>query len=158
MSDESAPHEPRRLVLVVRRTIAADARRLFAAWTRPEQLRSWWGPKGVRCSAAEVDLRVGGRYRIVNDLPDGAQIVISGAFTTVEAPRRLVYSWAIGPGGGEPELVPELVTVCFDPLDDGRTQVVVTHERIASPRLREGHQAGWDGCLDGLAAYLAGTN
>lgn len=151
MSDDAASNESGQLVLVVRRTIAADARRLFDAWTRPEQLRSWWGPRGVRCSAAEVDLRVGGRYRIVNDLPDGAQIVITGTFRTVEAPRRLVYSWVITPGSSDPELV----TVRFDPLDDARTEVVVTHERIANPRLRDGHQAGWDGCLDGLAAYLA---
>jgi uncharacterized protein YndB with AHSA1/START domain len=151
MSDDPTSNESSKLVLVVRRTIAADARRLFEAWTRPEQLRSWWGPKSVRCSAAEVDLRVGGRYRIVNEMPDGAKIVIAGAFTEVEVPRRLVYSWAITPGGGEPELV----TVRFDPLDETRTEVVVTHERISSPRLRDGHRAGWDGCLDGLATYLA---
>jgi uncharacterized protein YndB with AHSA1/START domain len=151
MSDASDPAEAGTLVLVVRRTIAADTRRLFEAWTRPEQLRSWWGPKSVRCSDAEVDLRVGGRYRIVNDLPDGAQIVISGNFTVVEAPRRLVYTWMVTPGGGERELV----TVRFDPLGDALTEVIVTHERIASPRLRDGHQAGWEGCLDGLETYAA---
>jgi uncharacterized protein YndB with AHSA1/START domain len=146
----SDPDDAGRLVLVVRRTIAASARRLFEAWTRPEQLQSWWGPKGIRCSAAEVDLRVGGRYRIVNALPDGSELVIAGIFTVVEAPRRLVYSWAIAPGEEA-----ELVTVRFDPVDDARTEVVVTHERIASPRLRDGHRAGWEGCLDGLAGYLA---
>ena len=151
MSDDAASNESAKLVLVVRRTIAADARRLFEAWTRPEQLRSWWGPKAVRCSEAEVDLRVGGRYRIVNEMPDGTQIVIGGAFSVVEVPRRLAYSWLITPGGGEPELV----TVCFDPLDGTRTEVIVTHERIANARLRDGHQVGWGGCLDGLTAYLA---
>jgi|SRR5450631_3630298 len=149
MSGESDSTNAGKLVLVVRRRIEADVRRLFEAWTRPEHLRSWWGPKFVRCSEAEVDLRVGGRYRIVNELPDGTRIVIGGAFTAVEAPRRLVYTWTVTPGDGEPELV----TVCFDPLDDAITEVVVTHERIASPRLRESHQAGWDGCLDGLEAY-----
>ncbi len=151
MSGDADSNEPGRLALVVRRTIAASPRRLFEAWTLPEQLRSWWGPKGVSCSAAEVDLRVGGRYRIVNEMPDGTKLVIAGAFTVVEVPRRLVYSWAIAPGDGEPELV----TVRFDPLDDARTEVVVIHERIANPLLRDGHAAGWDGCLDGLVAYLA---
>jgi uncharacterized protein YndB with AHSA1/START domain len=150
MSGESDPSDASKLVLVVRRRIEADARLLFEAWTQPEHLRSWWGPRSVRCSEAEVDLRVGGRYRIVNELPDGTEIVIRGEFTTVEAPRRLVYTWTVTPG----EPVPELVTVCFDPIGDAITEVVVTHERIASPRLRDSHQAGWDGCLDGLAAYL----
>jgi uncharacterized protein YndB with AHSA1/START domain len=153
MSVESDPTDARRLVLVVRRRIEADARRLFEAWTRPEHLRVWWGPKSVRCSEAQVDLRVGGRYRIVNELPDGTQIVIGGAFLAVEPPRRLVYTWVVTPGDDEPELV----TVCFDPLDAAITEVVVTHERIASPRLRDSHQAGWDGCLDGLAAYAEGA-
>ena len=153
MSGESDPADARRLVLVVRRRIEADARRLFDAWTQPEHLRSWWGPKSVRCSEAAVDLRVGGRYRIVNELPDGTQIVIGGAFRVVEPPRRLVYTWVVTPGDGEPELV----TVGFDPLDDAITEVVVTHERIASPRLLDSHQAGWDGCLDGLAAYVKGA-
>lgn len=150
MSGESDPGAASKLVLVVRRRIEADARRLFEAWTRPEHLRSWWGPKSVRCSEAEVDLRVGGSYRIVNELPDGTRIVIGGTFVAVEAPRRLIYTWTVTPGDGEPELV----TVCFDPLGAALTEVVVTHERIASPRLRDSHQAGWNGCLDGLAAYL----
>jgi uncharacterized protein YndB with AHSA1/START domain len=153
MSGESNPADAAKLVLVVRRTIEADARRLFEAWTQPEHLRSWWGPKSVRCSEAEVDLRVGGQYRIVNELPDGTQIVIGGAFTAVEAPRRLVYTWRVTPGDGEPELV----TVSFDPLDDATTEVVVTHERIPSARLRDSHQTGWDGCFDGLAAYVEGS-
>jgi uncharacterized protein YndB with AHSA1/START domain len=150
MSAESDPTQGGKLVLVVRRTIAASARRLFEAWTRPQQLRAWWGPRSVRCSEAEVDLRVGGRYRIVNDFQDGGRILISGQFMAVEAPQRLVYTWVVTPGDGEPELV----TVRFDALDDAATEVVVTHERIASPRQRDSHQAGWEGCLDGLTTYL----
>jgi uncharacterized protein YndB with AHSA1/START domain len=153
MNGESNPTDSGKLVLVVRRRIEADARRLFEAWTQPEYLRSWWGPKSVRCLEAEVDLRVGGRYRIVNGLPDGTQIVIDGTFMAVEAPRRLVYTWTVTPGEGERELV----TVCFDSLSDAITEVVVTHERIASPRLRDSHRAGWDGCLDGLAAHVRGA-
>jgi uncharacterized protein YndB with AHSA1/START domain len=153
MKRESDPSDAGKLVLVVRRRIESEARRLAEAWTQPEHLRSWWGPKSVRCTEAEVDLRVGGRYRIVNELPDGTQIVIGGAFTAVEAPRRLVYTWTVTPGDGERELV----TVCFEPVAGNITEVVVTHERIASPRLRDSHQAGWDGCLDGLAAHVEGA-
>jgi len=57
------------LTLVVRRTIGASPERVFDAWTKPERLRLWWGPRGVTCTAAEVDLRVGGRYRIANQFP-----------------------------------------------------------------------------------------
>ncbi len=72
MSDSAKPAAPPTPPLVVRRTIKAGPERVFEAWTRPELLLAWWGPRPVRCSGAEVDLRVGGRYRIDNQLPDGA--------------------------------------------------------------------------------------
>ena len=81
------------LTLVVRRTIRATPERLFAAWTQPAHLRQWWGPEGVRCVGAEIDLRVGGGYRIDNALPDGKLLSIVGEFETIEPPHRLVYSW-----------------------------------------------------------------
>jgi uncharacterized protein YndB with AHSA1/START domain len=80
------------LTLVVRRTIGASPERVFDAWTKPERLRLWWGPRDVTCTAAEVDLRVGGRYRIANQFPDGRVVWISGQFECIEPPRLLVYS------------------------------------------------------------------
>jgi len=83
----------RQISLVVRRTIRAPVERVFEAWTRPEQILRWWGPRPVTCSEAEVDLRVGGSYRIGNLLPDGKVLFIFGQFEVVEPPQRLVYGW-----------------------------------------------------------------
>lgn len=136
------------LTLVVRRTIRASAERLFAAWTEPSQLKSWWGPEGVRCIGAEVDLRVGGSYRIGNQLPDGNIVWIRGEFESIERPRKLVFSWHLE---GE-KSTPERVTVQFESAGDA-TEVIVTHERIASQELRDRHEQGWIGCLQGLGRY-----
>jgi uncharacterized protein YndB with AHSA1/START domain len=135
--------------LVVRKTIQASPERLFAAWTEPEQLRAWWGPEGVVCIAAEVDLRPGGRYRIGNQLPDQSVLWIVGEFDVVEPPRRLIYSWRLE--GVSATL--ERVTVQFESRR-AATEVIVTHERIPSRDLRDQHQQGWQGCLAGLAKYL----
>jgi uncharacterized protein YndB with AHSA1/START domain len=140
---------PSSINLVVRRTIRATAERLFDAWTRPEQLVKWWGPAQVECAGAEVDLRVGGSYRIGNRLPDGQVLWIAGEFEEVTPPRRLVYTWRLGPRAGGPERV----TVRFEPRD-GATEVIVVHERILDEPARESHERGWYGCLDGLEAYL----
>jgi uncharacterized protein YndB with AHSA1/START domain len=140
------------LVLVVRRTIAASAERVFDAWTRVEQLLAWWGPRPVRCTAAEVDLKVGGRYRIVNQLPGGALVTITGEFRRVEAPHLLAYTWIVEPGDGEPSLV----TVRFEARDRSTTEVVVTHEQIPNPAVRDSHEEGWRGCLDGLEHHFPG--
>jgi len=139
--------------LVVHRRIRATPERLFAAWTRPDQLTRWWGPAGVDCIAAHVDLRVGGEYRIANRFPDGRVVWITGHFETVEPPHRLVYSWSIDAGSPQPSQ-PERVTVRFDEIDRGTTDVVIVHERIATDELRRGHEIGWHGCLDGLEAFL----
>lgn len=137
--------------LIARRVITAPAARVFAAWTEPEQLRRWWGPAGVSCPSAEVDLRVGGRYRIANAMPDGSVLWIAGTFERVEPPHALVYSWAHEPIVDE--TVHTRVTVRFEPRERG-TEVIVIHERFASEAIRELHAAGWQGCLDGLARML----
>jgi uncharacterized protein YndB with AHSA1/START domain len=138
------------LALVVRRTIRAPAARLFEAWTTPEHLRNWWGPSSsVACPEAEVDLRVGGRYRIANRFDDGKLVWIVGEFRAVSPPHELIYTWRIEPGPA----TTELVTVRFTPRGQS-TEVVVVHESIATKAAKRSHEEGWDGCLDGLAEYV----
>jgi uncharacterized protein YndB with AHSA1/START domain len=136
------------ITLITRRTIRASAALLFDAWTQPEQLRAWWGPRPVTCSGAEVDLRVGGRYRIHNALPDGKTLTIEGEFQVVEAPHRLVYTWHAGDDQAS------RVTVRFEPRGDA-TEVIVIHEQIPNEGIRESHEGGWNGCLDGLERHFA---
>jgi uncharacterized protein YndB with AHSA1/START domain len=136
------------IALVSRRTIRASATRLFEAWTEPEQLRAWWGPRPVTCSGAEVDLRVGGRYRIANSLPDGRTLVIEGEFQVVEPPHKLVYTWRAGDDQAS------RVTVRFEPRADA-TEVIVIHEQIPDEHMRDSHEEGWSGCLDGLMQFVA---
>ena len=145
---DARPRVPADATLVVRRHIQAPPEKLFAAWTEPAQLLRWWGPEGVVCAHAEVDLRPGGRYRIANRMPDGSILWIHGVFEAIEAPVRLIYSWQIDGRAGRPERV----TVEFLRQAEA-TEVVVTHERIADAAARAGHESGWRGCLDGLARH-----
>lgn len=135
--------------LVVRRIIRAPREKVFAAWTEARHLIAWWGPTpSVTCPSAEVELRVGGRYRIANRFPDGRLLWISGEFEVIEPPIRLVFSWQL-----ESQVTgAERVTVDFE-VRGAATEVIVTHERIADAAARAGHEHGWMGCLDGLARY-----
>lgn len=137
------------LSLVMRRLVRADAARLFADWTDAARLVRWWGPRGVRCTGAEIDLRVGGRYRIGNRFADGREVAITGVFERIDAPHCLVFTWRLDPG---PDL-DERVTVRFEPRGDA-TEIVIVHERIASFEARASHEAGWQGCLDGLERHV----
>src|SRR5262249_46594901 len=136
----------RGITLVVRRSIRASADRLFEAWTQPEQLRAWWGPRPVTCSGASVDLRVGGRYRLDNLLPAGTTVTIEGGFREIARPSRLVYTWRMGRDETS------LVTVRFETRGE-TTEVVVVHEQVPDEAARESHLAGWNGCLEGLVAF-----
>jgi uncharacterized protein YndB with AHSA1/START domain len=154
--------EPKPLDLTVRRVIAATPQRLFDAWTDPARLQAWWGPPGGRCTSAVVDPRPGGRYRINNETPDGQRVAIVGEFIVVDAPHQLVYTWLIeaSDGGSEPTestastyTATETVTVTFTETPAG-TEVVVVHERIATPDARQGHEHGWVACLQRLAEQI----
>jgi len=105
----------------------------------------------VTCAGAEVDLRIGGHYRIVNALPDGTSVTISGEFREIEPPSKLVYTWRTSSSLEESSLV----TVRFEQRGDA-TEVTVVHDQIPSEAIRESHQLGWNGCLDGLALCFGG--
>ncbi|HEY8077210.1 MAG TPA: SRPBCC domain-containing protein [Labilithrix sp.] len=136
------------VTLVVRRVLRAPIARVWSAWTRADAIATWWGPRPVTCCGAEVDLRVGGRYRIGNRFPDGRELWIAGEFEVVDPPRRLVYSWTVGDGPTE------RVQVRFEPRGDA-TEIVIAHEKILDEPTRAGHEKGWEGCLDGLTGWLA---
>ncbi len=138
--------------LIVRKVVPAPPSRLFDLWTRPEHVKEWWGPESVVCTAAEIDLRIGGRYRIANEFSDGTTLWIVGEFEVVAPPHLLVYTWQLEPG----PVRSERVTVKFEPHDGG-TEVVVIHERIADEEARRSHRSGWVGCLENLARFVECT-
>src|SRR5713226_2383397 len=115
----------------------------------PGQLKQWWGPQDVECIDAQVDLRVGGQYRIANRFSDGRVVWITGQFELIEPPARLEYTWRV-----EPQTVLERVTVRFERRGDD-TEVVVVHERIGDERTRDVHEQGWRDCLEGLAEFAS---
>lgn len=91
--------------LTFERAYAAPIDEVWAAWTQPDRLRRWWGPEKTTIPECEVDLREGGRIRIVMEAGEGmgkyqgTRWPMEGTFTHVEAPRRLVYdarSWTDG--------------------------------------------------------------
>ena len=138
-------------MLELRRTYPASPDKVYRAWTEAEQVKKWFGPEVCDCTEAEVDLRVGGRYRFVLDEPDGRHIV-GGEYVELSPPGKLVFTWKW-------EHVPEdspatLVTVEFLPKGDG-TELVLTHERFPAADVRDLHNQGWIGCLNCLDKLLA---
>lgn len=138
--------------LFVSKVVKADRNRVFAAWTTPDLVRQWWGPPPFTCPVAEIDLRVGGAYRLANRGIDGEIIWISGSFTRVEAPEALSYTWSLSTHSTGPSLL----HVYFLDHPDG-TEVRIHHERFADATVRDEHVLGWQGCLGKFAEFLTGA-
>lgn len=142
--------------VVISRVISAGRDRVFDHWTAPEQLRRWWGPGGFTCTDATIDLRPGGTYRLVMQPPgDSPLMSITGTYLEVVPPALLVYTWRwdSGPAASESE---SLVTVNFDDLGEGRTEVTVTHDRFPSDHDRSPYRSGWDEGLKKLESTFKG--
>lgn len=136
------------LRLVVKKQYAASPATIFTAWTQPEQLKKWFSPKAsIRTPIVEIDLRVGGRYRIgFQGEGDVKMSIVGGEYKVVDSPRKLVYTWRWERPHEFPD-VDTLVTVEF--LDcDGGTELILTHEGLASEPMKASHGEGWAGVLE----------
>ena len=137
--------------LQIRRVYEAPVAAVYAAWTDPEQMKHWMGPSDAFGeSEVTMDVRVGGRYRIVMHSRDGEVHRVGGVFREVVTNRKLAYTWAW-------ESTPEresLVTLEFKPSGQG-TELVLVHQRFADSQARDKHQEGWNGCLDRLGRFLS---
>jgi uncharacterized protein YndB with AHSA1/START domain len=78
--------------IVFSRVLDAPRSLVFDAWTRPEMLKHWFGPRGWSLVVCEVDLRVGGRWRFVLRGPGRTQIGMRGVYREIVAPERTVYT------------------------------------------------------------------
>jgi uncharacterized protein YndB with AHSA1/START domain len=138
--------------LRLERTFDASAEEVFDAWTNPEVLRRWWAADSSWVTpVADIDLRVGGRYRLsMEDSATGTTHTVGGEYREVRRPERLVYSWRWERSDGQPD---HTSTVTVEFLNEGeRTTVVLEHSDLPSPESRDQHERGWIGCLDNLQA------
>jgi uncharacterized protein YndB with AHSA1/START domain len=141
--------------LRIERTFAAPAEAVFNAWTSADVLRRWWpaGP-GWDTPVAEVDVRVGGRLRLVMRAPDGAEFGGEGRYVEIDRPRRLAFTWRWD--GPMLDTGAQLVEVTFAENEDATTTVLLVNRGIPEAD-RKSHREGWDASFDNLDEVLAGT-
>lgn len=130
--------------LVVSRTIRAPRAAVWAAFTTEAGLATWWW-SGWPDTTYDVDLRLGGRYRI--EAPS-VGIAVSGSYLVIEAPRRLQMSWC-WEDDGEPG-PSERVEIVFEEIG-ASTALRVRHEGPwTSPGPSANYELGWNDVLDVL--------
>ena len=141
------------LVVRIERTFDAPAEAVFEAWTSPEVMRRWFHCEpDWETPEAEVDLRVGGKVRVVMRRPDGTEIGASGEYTLIDRPRRLEMTWTFD---DEPTNQ-QRVELSFSE-SGGSTTVVMLNSGISTDERRDAQHHGWRGCFDELIRALAAS-
>ena len=139
-------------VVRIERTFAASAEDVFDAWTSPEVMRRWfhcapdWGTP-----EAEVDLRVGGKVRVVMRRPDGTEVEAHGEYTLIDRPHRLVMTWTFDDDPSNEQLI----ELSFSE-SEGSTTVLMVNGGVSTDERRDAQDEGWHGCFDQLERALAG--
>lgn len=78
--------------ILITREFDAPRHLIFKAWTTPELVKRWWHANRGTCTAAEIDLRVGGRWRWVMVTDDGFEVAFHGEYREIVPGDRLVYT------------------------------------------------------------------
>lgn len=137
--------------LTITRRFPVAPEKVWRAWTDPQALKQWFGPGGPQPVAiAEVDVRVGGRFRIAFGGPQGDEHLCAGVYREVVPNRKLVFTWTW------PRTTPEresLVTVELRKVAEG-TELVFRHEQLFDEKVRDDHLRGWSETMVKLERYV----
>ncbi|MDD5144486.1 SRPBCC domain-containing protein [Methanoregula sp.] len=151
--------------ILITRFFDAPREFVWRAWTEPELVRMWWGPKDYTCPSCTIDLRIGGSYLYCMRSPEGRDIWSTGVFREIVLSERLVCTdnFADEKGnvvpatsnGMSPDIPLEMiVTVTFED-QSGRTRLTLRHAGLPAGEMNDLTRAGWNESLDKLAGIVA---
>jgi len=136
----------------MKRVLRAPRSLVFRALTEPDELAKWWGPRGFTAPSVEVDLRVGGSYRIAMQPPEGDVFYLEGEFREVDPPTRLAYTFRWE--DPDPDDRETVVTLSLRDLGDS-TELVFAQGTFAVEGRRALHEEGWTDTLDRLQELMS---
>jgi len=136
--------------ILVTREFDAPKHLVFKAWTTPELIKRWWNAKRGEVTIAEVDLRVGGKWRYVMVTPDGTEVGFHGEFREIVPDERIVYTEVFeGVPDGDDD--PSMNTLTLTEADGRTTATMLTEvssQEVRDMILATGMEDGLQDALD----------
>lgn len=141
---------------------------VWKAWTTPEYVMKWWGPKDCTSPVCRIDLRVGGRFTYSMRAPDGKVFYNGGEFRAIVPQERIVWLWYFADADGNrvspahygfPDESREgnIDEILFEDYGNGRTRLTyIRNDPTATREEQEGVAAAFGQIFDKLAAVIAG--
>jgi uncharacterized protein YndB with AHSA1/START domain len=154
---------------VITRTFDAPRELVWQAFTEPERMQHWWGPRGFTVIASKMDLRPGGTYHYGMRAPDGGTMWGKFVYREIVRPERIVLVNSFSDEAGNitrhpmsPTWPLRMLSTFLFAEQDGRTALTIRWspldadetERLTFEGAHPSMQQGWTGTLDQLAAYL----
>lgn len=149
-------------IVRIQRTISAPPGQVYRAWLDPDLLCRWMAPGDFTVTQAEVDERVGGRYRIFHADPDGGAGGFECEILELVPHERLVFRWGfVGPERTAGPVFDSRLIIILRELPGGKTELTLLHEHLdalasAMPDVADSVQDGWEWVLEKLDALLRG--
>jgi uncharacterized protein YndB with AHSA1/START domain len=138
--------------IVMTRVFDAPRHLVWDAFTKPELLKRWFGPRGWSMVVCEVDLRVGGGFRFVLHSPDGKDIGMRGVYREIVAPERSVHMESFDDYPGESQVTGAFVE------QGGQTTLIATvlypSQEVRDIVIKSGMEHGAAESYDKLAELL----
>jgi len=151
--------------LVITRIFDAPRELVFKAWSEPEHLVRWWGPKGFTTPHCTVDFRVGGAWHLCMRSPEGKDYWCKGVYREIVAPELIVTTDCFADEAGNlvspthygmsPEVPAEMLLTVRLADETGKTRLTVQQSLPLSLARSIGAVDGWNQSFDRLAAALA---
>lgn len=150
--------------LVITRVFDVPRELIWKAWTDPEIMKKWWGPKDFTSPVCKIDLRVGGRYLYSMRSPEGQDFWSTGTYREIVVSERLVMTDSFADADGN--VVPathyglsadfplELQVMVTFEENNGRTKMTLKHTGIPAGEMSKQTEAGWNESFDKLAGAL----
>ena len=153
--------------LVVSRVFDAPRALVWKAWTDPQYVKQWWGPKGFTAPVCKMDFRVGGKFLWCMKSPEGQEFWNGGEYHEIVLHEKIVYSLYFADSQGnkvepahygmEHEAIDDARdVVMFEDLGNGRTKLTVIGNETMEDAKSSGQLEGWNEILDKVAAVIAG--
>ena len=143
--------------LTITRDFHAPRERVWRAWTQPDAIIRWHGPKFYPAAEISADVREGGAWRACLKSGNVDDVVLwqSGRYLVVQPPERLEFTFAWEtPGHEDGPGVETHVIVQLEALADGGTRMHFSQAGFLTAKSAMSHSAGWNGTFDRLAEFL----
>ena len=147
----SNSNDPNR-TLTLERTFKAPLKLVWEAWTQPEHIAQWWGPKGMETKVIEHNFTIGGQWKYIMTMPDGSEFIAEGIYSEIVPFEKIISSADFKPMTEEVEI--QALFVEMGNETKLTFNVVHATEEYCKQQEQMGFYNGWGSVFDRLDEFL----